>query len=249
MVEFENVYSEEHVISSFIVDGKRLLRPTALFGLMQEVADNHVEGINCGWYFLHTMNRFWALSRMDVEIIRRPAWKERVLISTWGKKHNYLIQPRDYLVETPYGETLVRATSNWVVLDTEGKPCLVSEIDDRLRLQPDLHALEKPAARLRKAVEGEPQQFRPVVYSDIDMNHHVNNASYVTWAMDCFPYDFHRNHELTHISLNYLKQTRSDDCYAVLKKETSPGVFALSAFSEREGEETCRMETRWKVQK
>jgi len=245
MENFENTYSEKIFIPSYMVDGKLGLTPTFLFGIMQEVAVNHVNYIGCGWHFLHTRRQFWALSRMDVEIARVPQWKETVEVYTWGKKHNFLVQPRDFLIESQAGEALVKATSNWVILDFEGKPCELSSIESLLKNQEGLDAIRRPATRLRQPVEYDGSSFKSVVYSNIDMNLHANNAAYVTWVMDCFSYDFHSHHELRRISLNYLKQTRPDDRYAVIKKEVSTNLFLCSIYSEREMEEVCRVMTVW----
>ena len=228
-----------------MVDGQLKVTPTFLFNLMQEVAVNHVDYVGIGWDFLHERNQFWALSRMDVKILRRPCWHEQVEISTWGKKHSQLIQPRDHQIETQNGEILVRATSNWVILDFDGKPVFLESYEPLLKNQLDLHAIEKPASRLREAVDEPESQFYPVVYSNIDMNRHANNSAYVTWVMDSFNNEFHRTHELAFLSINYLQQTHADDRYAVRKKEIASNDFICSIYSERENVEVCRVRTVW----
>lgn len=246
MQHLENTFHKQIAIDSYMVDEKLRLFPTFLFFLMQDVAVRHVDHIGVGWEYLHQFNMFWALSRIDVEILRRPEWHETVEISTWGKKHNFLIQPRDHIVESLDGEVLVRATSNWVLLDTEGKPHQLDEIESLLRNQHDLHAIERPATRLRaSAVTDDEPVFHPVLYSHIDMNSHVNNSYYVQWAMNEFSPEFHNWHELSLISLNYLQQMRSDDSYGIYRKEVAPNDFLLSIVSKSTKEEVCRVRTVW----
>ena len=245
MQSYENIYCEKMTIPSYMVDGKLGITPTFLLNIMQEVAVNHVGAIGCGWNFLQQRGQFWALSRMDVLIERRPRWREQVIINTWGKKHNFLVQPRDFLVETEDGEPLVRATSNWVILDFNGKPCELSSIEPLLKNQPNFHSIEKPATRLRQFVELGNTVFHPVEYSRIDMNCHANNGSYVHWVMDSFDYAFHQTHELKSISLNYLQQTKPTDRYAVAKKEIEAGLFLCSIYSETAKIEVCRVLTQW----
>ena len=242
----DNTYAENHAIQSFMVDGKLLLTPTFLFNLMQEVAVNHVDLVGIGWDFLNQFQHFWALSRMDVEIFRRPQWHEKIKITTWGKKHNYLVQPRDHQIETPDGEIIAKATSNWVILDFEGKPQMLDQYEPLLKNNHKRHAIEKPASRLRQAVTAENLVFKPVVYSNIDMNRHANNAAYVTWIMDSFNHEFHRTHELTSLSINYLQQTHADDFYAIAQKEMAANDFLCSIYSQKENIEVCRIRTTWK---
>lgn len=241
----ENTYSEQHTVQSFMVDGKLKLTPTFIFNLMQEVAVNHVANVGIGWDYLHERGQFWALSRMDVEILRRPQWYEQIEITTWGKKHNFLVQPRDHQITTSTGEVLVNATANWVILDMEGKPVQLDQYEPLLLNNHERHAIEKPASRLRQAVDDVESTFHPVVYTNIDMNRHANNSAYVTWVMDSFDNAFHRAHELAFLSINYLQQMHADDRYAVHKKEIAPNDFICSIYSERGNIEVCRVRTVW----
>lgn len=246
MDQRERTHFEKHTIASFMVDGKRTLTPTLLFNLLQEAAVNHADILGVGWDYLHQFNQFWALSRMDVHILRMPEWLEKVEIFTWPKKNNFLIQPRDYQMEALNGDVLVRATSNWVILDGEGKPHQLNAYEDHLGTQEGLHAVESPASRLRTGVPCENPVFKPVVYSNIDMNQHANNSAYVTWVMDSFNNEFHNKYKLSFLAINYLQQTHVDDRYAVVKQETAPGDFLCSIYSEKDLVEVCRVRTVWK---
>ena len=246
MTQSKGTHSEKHTIASFMVDGSRQLTPTLLFNLLQEAAVNHANELGVGWDFLHQFNQFWALSRMDVEILKMPEWLDEVIITTWPKKNNYLVQPRDYLMETMDGEVLVRSTSNWVLLDGDGKPHQLSAYENNLGTVEGLHALETPASRLRTGVPCEKPVFKPVVYSNIDMNCHANNSAYVTWVMDSFDHDFHMTHKLAFLAINYLQQTHASDRYAVVKQETAPNDFLCSIYSEKDMVEVCRVRTVWK---
>lgn len=246
MTNHEGTHIEKHSIASYMVDGKRMLTTTLMFNLLQEVAVNHANELGVGWDYLHQFNQFWALSRMDVEILRMPEWLEEVNIITWPKKNNYLVQPRDYQIKTLDDEVLVRSTSNWVILDGEGKPHQLSAYENHLGTVEGLHALEMPATRLRTGVPCENAVFKPVVYSNIDMNRHANNSAYVTWVMDSFDNEFHDQHILAFLSINYLQQTRADDRYAVVKQETAPNDYLCSIYSEKDQVEVCRVRTLWK---
>lgn len=245
MIQRENTYCEHFTVPSYMVDGKLRITPSFLFNIMQEIAVNHVHSVGIGWNHLHEEQKFWALSRMDVEILRRPEWNEKLEITTWGKKHNFLVQPRDFWIENDNGEVLVKATSNWVILDLDGKPQLLSNFEPRLKNQHDIHAIERATSRLSAVTLEEDKTFKPVVYSDIDMNCHANNGAYVTWVMDNFSHDFHQKHELIGISINYLQQTKNDECYAIQQQEIAPNEFLASIYTQKSKVEVCRVRTKW----
>lgn len=241
----DNIYFEKLSIHSFMVDEKLRLNIPFLFNLLQEVAVNHTDMVGCGWNYLHTKNQFWALSRMDVELSKRPKWHEEIKVCTWGKKHQFLIQPRDYLIEDSSGETIVRATSNWVILDNHGAPQTLDQYEHLLKNNYEKHAIEKNAARLRQSVHEENAPFFPVRHSNIDMNKHANNAAYIMWIMDSFSHQYHQTHELTKLSINYLQQTHANDYYAVMKNEIATNDFLCSIYSQKENIEVCRVRTLW----
>ena len=194
MLQPDNTFIRTFEIGSHIADFNRELLPNQLFNLMQETAVSHSETLGMGWDYLHDRGLFWALSKMDVEIIRMPQWLERIKIITWSKEYHLLVQPRDFFVETEDGELLARATSNWALVDLEGRPHPIEEIKDGLRHRLGCDALEKSATRLRKVTEGEWSEPHAVVYSDLDLNQHVNNTVYISWVMDNFSYAFHQQH-------------------------------------------------------
>lgn len=245
MLQPDNSFIRTFEIGSHIADFNRELLPNHLFNLLQETAVSHSEALGMGWDALHAKGLFWALSKIDVEILRMPRWLERIRIITWSKEYHLLVQPRDFFVETESGELLARVTSNWALVDLEGKPHLIEEVKDGLHHRLGCDALEKPASRLRKVTEGNWSEVHPVLYSHLDLNQHVNNTAYIAWAMDNFDYEFHRQHRIKFISINYLVQTHPDDHYRILQQETEPNHFAASIFEAEKGLELCRVATVW----
>lgn len=246
MAESENTYTEHLKVSSFMVDRDLRLTPTFLFKLMQEMAFNHTEIIGIDWHYLHPMGLFWALSKLDIEWLKCPRWGDSIYITTWGKQPRYLIQPRDFLIKNDNGDTLIKATSHWVILDKKGKPQLIHDFESHLRNQLNLHAIERQATRIRAMREiSSDLSYKPVVHTDIDMNGHVNNAAYVTWVMNDFGSEFHRRHEIVFLAINYLAQTQPHDRYAIVQKEIAPNDYIATIVKEQDNLEICRVETRW----
>ena len=49
-----------------------------------------------------------------------------------------------------------------------------------------------------------------VTYSDIDCNSHVNNTSYVIWALNCLPYNLVAKQGIKSIEISYLNETKPE---------------------------------------
>jgi acyl-ACP thioesterase len=85
-----------------------------------------------------------------------------------------------------------------------------------------------------------------VRYSDIDVNHHVNSARYIGWLLDSYPAEFHRDHTLTTLEVNYLGETRWAETLSVCSKERSPLEFSHSIL-KGDHSELCRADLQWKA--
>ena len=118
---------------------------------------------------------------------------------------------RDYRLLGDNGESLVDATSSWIIMEktkrTIVRPNALEGIVDS-KAQNENYAIEEPAARilLPKDSPLEAVGEHRVIYSDLDCNGHTNNAKYTVWAMDCLPGELVRNHNIKDITINFNRE-------------------------------------------
>jgi acyl-ACP thioesterase len=82
--------------------------------------------------------------------------------------------------------------------------------------------------------------FQKVALSDLDMNRHVNNASYVRWVFDKFSYDFYNQHQIKEVIINYINQLKPEEKYCIAMQETSSDNFNATLYNE-EQREVCKI--------
>ena len=58
-----------------------------------------------------------------------------------------------------------------------------------------------------------------VVYSDIDMNNHTNNAMYMQWAMDAIDYETASAKPLKEFTINFNRETKIGDTVSIYRVE------------------------------
>ena len=174
-------------IPSYQVDEFKRLRVASFLELAQQIAEDNSEALGFGYNALIAKNDVWILSRMRMRIVRMPIFKETVSFETWHSGTFGPLFKRDYEMRTMDGEPLILSDSAWAIMD----------LDTRAVQRPD--RFDIPAASLGResSLEGIAQKVRipsdavleqtgerTALYSDIDYNHHVNNAKYLVWAMD-----------------------------------------------------------------
>lgn len=246
-MDYPEILEHNLKIYSYLVDDEMNLSMPALFGLIQEISSEHVNKCNIGWQNLRKSNLFWVLSKIHIKIARLPKWSEDIIIRTWGKCHDLLVNPRDYEMEDNEGNLMMKATSSWVILDAEnGKIKKLDEFDDRLVYPKEKEdAITTRAPKVPKIDIQEECNFNIVLNSDIDMNKHVNNAHYVQWALDSVNQIFRQTHRLVEVVINYLSQAKLGDYYGIISKHVAENEYITSIFSKEGNMEFCRIQSIW----
>ena len=85
-------------------------------------------------------------------------------------------------------------------------------------------------------------QWIPVRYSDLDLNNHVNNASYVRWMLDSYPIEFHRRHRIHSLLVNFLAEVNPLDSVALRTNELAPLHMLHTLTRQSDSAESCRAE-------
>ncbi|MBE6243046.1 MAG: hypothetical protein E7114_06480 [Bacteroidales bacterium] len=231
-------YIEKITVPCYDTDASWLLKPASFMNLAQEAAGRHAVYLGFGYDDLIVSNTAWILSRVHVEFIDTPKWREDITLTTWHKGLNRLFFLRDFVLTDAQGKERVKATTSWLVLNLETR---------RLVRDPKLieegtvcteNAIETPADKVQMPKEVEPEfvMEHKVAYSDIDTNGHANNAMYMHWAMDAVDYDIASTRPVKEFTINFNHETKAGEVVklykAVVEKEDGRHVFVEGRLAE-----------------
>jgi len=200
--------SKKYHIIGRDVDYNRKLKPSALFSYLEDIANlNSAElGIDQD-SIAKRANAAWIISRMRLQMDRYPAWKDDIIIETWPQLPQKYLFERDYIIKSADGEILGRGTSVWAIIDIDTRKPLPSETIkvDYPEIKAE-RAIDSKAARMAPFGDLVEIAHRPVCYSDIDMNGHVNNSRYIDYIMDCYPVETILKHPVKELQINYVNE-------------------------------------------
>ena len=174
---------QEHVVTSYECGADHLLKPECFMMLCQEMAERHAEKNGFGFDWGYKRNVLWVEVQATYEFLRRPLWKERVLLRTNTGAAGPIKARRFIEMTAPDGAVLARADLQWCLMDitTRGPvPFKKAGLDT---LQP-CPAITKPLQRLDW---GEAPAFGapfPAPRRDTDFNGHTNNSAYLIWVLE-----------------------------------------------------------------
>ena len=223
MIRFEQKFT----IPCYDTDASWRLKPSSFMDLAQEAAGQHAVYLGFGYDDLIATNTAWILSRVHVEFVDAPKWRENITLRTWHKGLNRLFFLRDFILTDDQGRERVKATTSWLVLNLETRRLVR---DPKLMEEGTVctdNVIETPADKVVMPKDIEPQYVMDhhVAYSDVDMNGHTNNAMYMQWAMNAVDYDIASTRPVKWFTINFNHETKPGDIVALYKvvKEEEDG--------------------------
>lgn len=168
----------------------------------------------------------WLLAAWQVEVERYPEMSEDIIISSWHYGHKGILAYRNFDICDAAGNRIVSANSIWFYYDTEKQmPVRIQqEYVDMYGHQEKLPMDYKPRKVFSPKTEGRREDSFMVRKSDLDTNGHVNNAKYISMALEYV--DGH--HNITSMRADYRKSALYGDCiFPVIYEEENKTYVEL----------------------
>lgn len=196
------------------------VKPSAVMEYFQDMAATHAVELGVGFEDLKAQNLFWVLNRLSAVIDKQPVIGEPLTITTYPHKPGVVDAVRDYVITNSEGETLVRGTSRWCILDIHNKAirrCAPMFRFNAEEYKPEF-AVEDGNIRLPEIgeIEGERRVRHGVVnITDIDRNGHMNNARYADLVVNSCDYEYYSTHSIKAFDFNFLAEMQVNSEYSV----------------------------------
>ena len=188
---------------------------SSIINYMLNVAglDAHNKGF--GVDVLQDKSVTWVLSRLAVDIELQPRQYDNVAIDTWVNDFNRLSSTRNFRMRLD-DKHLASGVSQWCMLNMETRQVVDMSLlkDVYTRAMVDQPSPITAPMRLR-ATEPQATMSRPVVYSDIDFNRHVNTLRYIDLIFDMLPLEAIEQNGGMRLDFNFLAEARYGDILSV----------------------------------
>ena len=135
--------------------------------------------------------------------------------------------PRYFIFENESGEQLGYAGTIWVLMDlTERKMVPPAALDAPIPTASCKPPLRMPAKAVSLKGEGTAHEHMPL-YSELDVNGHVNNTKYVQWMCDSLGAETMGNHFIDSLIVNYAHEVLPSHP-VTLRTESEENAFRMS---------------------
>lgn len=166
------------------------LRLEALLNYFQDASTFQSEELGAGFSYLVPKNLVWVLASWQIVINRYPELGEEVVIGTHPYEFKGFLGSRNFCMMSKSGEVLAQANSLWSMVNfaTMKPTAPPKELVEMYPLEPKLE-MDYAGRKIVVGTDGRKEENIVVRKQHLDSNHHVNNAQYVSMAMECLQED------------------------------------------------------------
>ena len=217
------IWSESCLVRFNAIDKSDAMTLSSALNFFQEAAVSHAESLGVGREAMARSGQVWILSRMSVQIDRRPKYREAVTVRSWPRGWEKLFAIRDFDLYDAQGSPAIRARSCWIIIDMEKRrPMRPQAAMDGMPQNEGMDALpfipaglaERPS--LLKTAEQRAQ------YTDVDYNGHVNNVSYIRWIENAADPSLLEQAKQSRLDINYTNEILLGEAADLWSAEIDP---------------------------
>lgn len=232
LIDENNVAHSTFITYSYETDCFSEARLAFYFQIVQEAAAMHAALRGCSIPTLHQEGKTWVITHSSMEVYRYAAWTDLIQVETWAQEPIRLHLPRVVKGYDQQGNLLFIAKTHWAIIELDsGRPARPKDMAFRIGLPPEsdeIHRLDMTLPRKKEEQDLELLcTHKPVIaYLDTDRNLHVNNISYLNWALESLPSSFRNRCKVASIDISYFRQTFLEDDLEVLTySQTREALF------------------------
>ena len=208
------IYSKLYTTSWHDTDAYRHVRPSALLVYMQEISNAHLASTGTTIDELRdTKGLAYILSKIRLDVLRPITSYEDIRVETWTVASRGYSSLRYYRILRG-DETVAVAETTWALVSTADKSLHRPEESGYAFEDGESVALSAPS-RTRAPSDCVFEQVgkRPVLYSDLDYNMHMNNTRYPDMLCDYLPLE--EIEKISSITLSYLREAAFENTVTV----------------------------------
>jgi acyl-ACP thioesterase len=241
--DFTSIFSKDWEINFTQCTPNGYLKYTDLCNILQLTAASHSEIGGISFVDMQEFNQAWVLSRMRMEIIELPKWKDVVTVKTWINtlENSRSVRALEMCVN---GKKMIGAETFWAVFNTKSRrPEALALPYEHFDLYPENKPTEIPFSKIDIKDEKEIVFEKKVVLSDLDIVNHVNNVKYLEWCLDCIDEKFILKQQIKSLEMNFLKELSLKDNVVIHENVTDTKTI----FSITKDDKTCfALQVNWK---
>lgn len=247
MEDTPKIHSETFLVHSYEIDPTNRVTVPVICNFLQDAAGQHARELGVSVDQLLPHNLTWVLAQLRVRLHEFPTWGDTIRIETWPAEVSRLHAYRDFRLFLAEREIGVAATA-WLLIDFEKKrPARMPDFIRAMHPGEPVRVFADGFSTLVAPQPGGPMRHFPVRFSDLDLNWHANNVSFIEWVAESLAEEFWRTHRLQELEIHYRQESRFGETVVsqVMADSTDGRVWLHQLRRQSDEVELARARTVW----
>lgn len=240
-----NKAQKDYEIRSYECDKRGNLRLLTLMNIFQDIADSNASEIGVGLDFCLKNGLAWIGANYHIVIHQFPKLHQKISVLSWPSAEKKLGAYRDFLILDENGNIMVRASSQWILIDfVKRRPV---SLRDHLPAYSVIseRAVETEFPKIDISQDINFRQEFKIRFDDIDFNGHVNNAVYPLWATEAAGDEFREKNEPEEIEIAFKKESFLGE-NVIVDSAVASAQSSHIIKSAKDGRELARVKIHWR---
>lgn len=221
-------------------------RLKSMFNFLQDTIDIHARKQGTSVRDIEDLNLSWVYSRFYAEVKRYPELHERIQCRTWRSRLDKYQAYREFSILDSENKPLLLATSSLVLIDNNTRrPVPLNLPSSSLFETIPERAAEFSCSRIPELETYELTFRTHARYEDIDINSHMNNASYAQLFLESLP-SMIGTYEIESIDISFRGEISYLDVITCLSDRGKEGEYYHKMINETKGIVSALAVTRWR---
>lgn len=212
-----NLYERNFYVEVCDIDTKNELTNYGILRIMQEIAAVHSDYLGISVNHIDTKPYAWLLLSWKLKVYLRPKWNSKLLVKTWPSSADKLYSYRDFEIFDENHSLVAQATSKWVLININTHSVEKTSPELLSIYKPNNTSIfNEPIKKLKEPSEYDFIANYTIQRSDLDINGHTNNLSYLHIANNILPNEVHLNRNFRNLEIMYKKECKLGNELAII---------------------------------
>lgn len=239
-MDAHSVWQDTYRVTVYEADALGRASIAALANYVQNSAANHYNTVDRERGPLLPAHQIWMMTRMELRVEKMPRWQDEIVVETWSRGLDKVSAVREFTIRDASGGIAGLGTTLWVVIDrTTRRLQRLTELAPKWPSLPERTFINKTPDKVEELQSATRGPAFKAVYSDLDVNRHVNNVKYLQWMLDTYSQSFLEKRDLSRIEVNFLDSASAGD-EIVIGTQRADGAFLNNVIRTRDDREICR---------
>ncbi len=250
MPDPDSIHTKTAEIGYSTLGSQGQLKIVSILNFLQDAATEHAAILEVSGFDLAREDLAWVISRYQIEIKATPKWRDEIWIETWRTPVKNLYELRQFRIIDRNARELITARAFWVMVKKENsRPVRLSRYLSDGFLQQNTPSATEIFPNLKSPGRIDFELPFKIRMHDLDLNHHVNNAVYVEWAVETVPETLLLNYRPETINVTFHRESFYGNAIVSRTQilETREGPQTLHSILGKEGTmELARISILWR---